>query len=488
MHDRVVSQNTLSSHGQLTPGAAPCAQPGAGIAYTGDVAHAIDWPVDIDSPTGTADTPPVKLVPDDAPAPRVPEERRGSVRDRRRSVRAYRSLDLAAAMFTLAAVFVTVNAASAPAGLQEFLSMRVTVKNVVLLVACSIGWVASFGAMGLYSHNVRYSRREEVIRTLIACALGTGGVLLFPLASNNAGALSYDAVAAYSVAVTVVVVTLRLGTTAVRRAARRRSDRRVLIVGSGPRAMELSRQLAADSQVNYRVLGFVDSPRALARYGCADRGISTLDDLEQTLMHTVVDEVLIALPIKSHYAEIETTIGACERAGVYSKYLADVFKPSLARQRFESTGDMSLMSLAVVQDDYRLMVKRALDLVSVVVTLPVTVTVAAMIAVAVKVTSKGPVFFKQERFGRAKRRFTMYKFRTMVADAETHQLELEDRNEAVGPVFKIRDDPRITSLGRLLRSHPWTSSLSCGMSCVARCRSWGRPLTPRMSGDFRSHG
>jgi len=73
------------------------------------------------------------------------------------------------------------------------------------------------------------------------------------------------------------------------------------------------------------------------------------------------------------------------------------------------------------------------------------------IAVAVELTSSGPALFAQERFGYMKRRFRMYKFRTMVADAERFQGDLEAQNEAAGPVFKIRADPRITALGRFLR-------------------------------------
>jgi lipopolysaccharide/colanic/teichoic acid biosynthesis glycosyltransferase len=76
------------------------------------------------------------------------------------------------------------------------------------------------------------------------------------------------------------------------------------------------------------------------------------------------------------------------------------------------------------------------------------------IAAAIKLTSPGPVLFTQERYGLHKRRFRMYKFRTMVPDAEKQQAQLERCNEAKGPVFKIRDDPRITSIGRILRKHP----------------------------------
>jgi exopolysaccharide biosynthesis polyprenyl glycosylphosphotransferase len=110
-----------------------------------------------------------------------------------------------------------------------------------------------------------------------------------------------------------------------------------------------------------------------------------------------------------------------------------------------------MVSLKVVQDDYRLVVKRCIDIVGAIVGLVLFAPLMIAIAVAIKVTSPGPAFFSQERYGLHKRRFRMYKFRTMVPGAEKQQAEMESCNEAQGPVFKIRNDPRITSIGWMLR-------------------------------------
>jgi exopolysaccharide biosynthesis polyprenyl glycosylphosphotransferase len=168
-------------------------------------------------------------------------------------------------------------------------------------------------------------------------------------------------------------------------------------------------------------------------------------------MRTVVDEVLIALPIKSRYAQIQQAIEECERAGVQSRYSPNLFPSRLARPRLETPGGQPAIAMKVVSDDYRLVVKRAMDILLSSIGLMAIAPLLAAIAVAVKVTSKGPVIFGQERYGWRKRRFTMYKFRTMVTDAEALQGTLESRNEAVGPVFKIQNDPRVTPLGRFLR-------------------------------------
>jgi exopolysaccharide biosynthesis polyprenyl glycosylphosphotransferase len=164
-----------------------------------------------------------------------------------------------------------------------------------------------------------------------------------------------------------------------------------------------------------------------------------------------VDEVLIGLPIKSRYEQIQQAIAICERVGVPAKYPTDLFRTRLQIPRFEPGEDTPVMALDVAPSDARLVFKRAMDVAGAAVLLVVLSPVFLVVAVTVKFTSTGPAFFAQERYGYMKRRFRMLKFRTMVVDAERRQEELEDRNEAVGPIFKIKDDPRVTGVGRFLR-------------------------------------
>ena len=107
--------------------------------------------------------------------------------------------------------------------------------------------------------------------------------------------------------------------------------------------------------------------------------------------------------------------------------------------------------MQVTPDDYRLVVKQAFDVLAAAAGLVVLAPLMLVVAVAIKLTSPGPIIYAQDRCGHQKRPFRMFKFRSMVADADTRQRVLEERNEANGPVFKIRNDPRITPLGHLLR-------------------------------------
>lgn len=227
--------------------------------------------------------------------------------------------------------------------------------------------------------------------------------------------------------------------------------RQVVIVGSGPRAMQLHRQLRKQSAPGVEVVGIVDD----RDFGLGTRaGLPLLGgpaELETILMHRVVDEVLIALPIKSSYSAIQQVITACERSGTQSKFVADIFRCSVARPRLEQGGQVPVINNRIFVDDYRLGLKRILDILIALAALALLAPVLLAVAAAVRLSSPGPVIFRQERYGLNKRRFHILKFRTMVVDAEARQAELEDRNEASGPVFKMRWDPRVTRVGAFLR-------------------------------------
>jgi exopolysaccharide biosynthesis polyprenyl glycosylphosphotransferase len=195
----------------------------------------------------------------------------------------------------------------------------------------------------------------------------------------------------------------------------------------------------------------VDSDDRLATEEIRRQWAGSLSDLESILMRREMDEVLIALPIRSHYGEIQRVIETCWRLGIRCRYLADVFDQGRSTARFEEGGGLRTVAMAVAPEDERLILKRTVDILCALFGLVLLAPVLASAALAVKLSSAGPVLFTQERHGLHKRRFRMYKLRTMYLNAEARQSELENQNEASGPVFKIRDDPRITPVGRLLR-------------------------------------
>jgi exopolysaccharide biosynthesis polyprenyl glycosylphosphotransferase len=222
--------------------------------------------------------------------------------------------------------------------------------------------------------------------------------------------------------------------------------RDVLIIGSGPRALSVFQQIEAEAD-HRRVMGFVDTIEGQVARPISDRLLGRLDQLESLLMHRAIDEVFIALPIKSCYDEIQEAIRVCQRVGVRARYLGDVFQHAGNGHNWGS----SAVEIPIAADDYRLLIKRMIDLLGAAMGLVVLSPLFLLSALAIKLTSAGPVFFAGERYGYNRRRFRMFKFRTMVQNAEQLQHLYEVRNEAAGPVFKIRRDPRITPVGAFLR-------------------------------------
>jgi exopolysaccharide biosynthesis polyprenyl glycosylphosphotransferase len=142
----------------------------------------------------------------------------------------------------------------------------------------------------------------------------------------------------------------------------------------------------------------------------------------------------------------------CEEEGVKLRLMADVFDVDVAHMDLVEFGRIPLLTLEpVFQEEWKLLVKRMIDLALVLLAAPVVLPVIALVAIAIKLDSPGPVFFRQDRVGLNRRRFRMLKFRSMVTGADRMQAQLEHLNEAEGPIFKIRKDPRITRVGQILR-------------------------------------
>jgi exopolysaccharide biosynthesis polyprenyl glycosylphosphotransferase len=175
--------------------------------------------------------------------------------------------------------------------------------------------------------------------------------------------------------------------------------------------------------------------------------------LADFLRLNVIDEAAIYLPLRSYYEHAAELVALCEQHGIVIRFDSQVFKLRTLNYRVRDLEENSrVLAAAGLDDVIPAMIKRTLDcLISgalLVFLSPLFLVVAAL----VKLTSPGPIFFRQIRVGLNKRRFSIYKFRTMVANAEQLQDQLLSMNEMTGPVFKIKKDPRVTPLGRILRN------------------------------------
>jgi exopolysaccharide biosynthesis polyprenyl glycosylphosphotransferase len=230
--------------------------------------------------------------------------------------------------------------------------------------------------------------------------------------------------------------------------------RNILILGTNVRAIGLANKIEARPELGYRILGFVDDDWSgkedFVRTG--RRLCCTLENLSEYLRRNVIDEVAIYLPLGSFYEFTSHVVSLCEQHGILARFDSDMFNLKIARTRADDfEGDPHIAVYSGSTDVWSLLAKRAIDIVASSAFLVVLSPLFIVSAVLIKFTSEGPIFFRQKRVGLNKRRFEIYKFRTMIPNAEQMLPELETLNEVSGPVFKIKNDPRMTPVGGFLR-------------------------------------
>jgi exopolysaccharide biosynthesis polyprenyl glycosylphosphotransferase len=156
--------------------------------------------------------------------------------------------------------------------------------------------------------------------------------------------------------------------------------------------------------------------------------------------------------MKSLYDQASRIVTLCEDQGMIVRFLSDIFNLKFGKtEAVQLEGDSMITVSTGAMGGWQVLVKHAFDFIASLILLIVLSPLFLVVALFIKLTSPGPAFFVQERIGLNKRRFRLYKFRTMVPGAEKKLAELEHINEVSGPVFKIKNDPRITQIGRLLR-------------------------------------
>ncbi len=321
------------------------------------------------------------------------------------------------------------------------------------LLAILFFWHTIFFLSGLYTSRRLTGTVREAARVLKATTLGSLALFLLCLAVPAAPVqepvrffLLFWLL--FSLLAIAARWALRLALVLARLAGR--NLRFVLIVGSNPRACSLARELERKRELGYRVVGFLDSENRAPANSVTLLG--SLEDFSRIIRTTVIDEVVIALPVKSCYDKIQYIIDIAETQGIIVRFLSEFFSTKIAQTRTESFPGFSIVTLASgPHGDMKLLLKWTMDMVISMVLIVVTLPIMIGIAIAIKIDDGRPVFFTQKRIGYNKRIFFMYKFRTMVPHAEKLQEALTRDNEMDGAAFKIRNDPRITRVGRWLR-------------------------------------
>jgi len=339
--------------------------------------------------------------------------------------------------------------------LTDFLAMRISVRNFVLFTALVVIWHALFSFLDLYESKRLWGQQTEAVDVLEATSLAT--VALFVVGSFFIPSISNPKFLGlfWSLSTGTVLLSRRVMRFLLKQIRKRgRNTIQMLIVGTNPRAVLFARKLESQSELGYRIMGFVDKKwPGMDEFRKSDFALACdIKKFPSFLRANVVDEVVIALPLSSCYVEASRIVSLCEEQGVVTHCLSNLFDLKLTGAKPEPLDYDSLITFhAGGLQGWGIMFKRFLDIVISLSCLVLLAPLFLITSALIKFTSRGPVFFVQKRLGLNKRLIGVYKFRTMVQDAEQKQAELEHLNEVSGPVFKIKNDPRITPIGKFMR-------------------------------------
>jgi exopolysaccharide biosynthesis polyprenyl glycosylphosphotransferase len=342
-----------------------------------------------------------------------------------------------------------------PGDLGAFFAVRVKLQNFLFFLSFAAVWYLVFAFFGLYRDRNQTLLAMEWWTVVKASTVGAlilaGLAFLFRFSAVNPAFLG--TFLALSLGGTIAVRTVIRGLLAEARRTKR-SLRNLVIVGCGPKGAEFGREVRSRPDLGYLLLGYIDDiePPPNPQHRGNEKSLGSLSEAPRVLKSLEVDEVVISLPIKSFYDVIAQIIATCEEIGLTVRVSADLFDSHHAKVTMDVDHGQPMVTFGTrAQSAVSSGIKRVVDVVVSAVALALFSPLFAVVSLAIRLDSRGPIFFGQDRVGLGRRRFRMVKFRSMESDAEEHQAELDEANEVEGAAFKIAKDPRVTRVGRVLR-------------------------------------
>ena len=338
---------------------------------------------------------------------------------------------------------------------------------VLVLVIALLGYGVSLNVLGAYN-SMRLTTGWRLLRTSVFSSVLVFlvlGAALFVLKVD----LSRSFVGLFCLLACFGLVLERIGVLALLRFWRRRGRnfRNIIICGLGPQAIQVAQRIAQLPELGIRIRGFaqlkeqgtfddrvLDQFREDMRQAGKARAARILVGraaLIRVLEECTIDEVIFA-DVMEVMPQIEEIMLVCAEKGIRTTVVADIFSMGVVKSGLSYFGDLPLIHYQTPPGDgWELGMKRVFDVALAVVLMGLLSPVFLLVALAIKCSSPGPVLFVQRRMGLNGRLFHMYKFRSMYQDAQRQLNSLREKNEMRGPVFKMKDDPRVTPVGRVLR-------------------------------------
>lgn len=342
-------------------------------------------------------------------------------------------------------------------GGHHFFEATLRIEDTVGMLILAAGWV------GIFDYFIRYKAdRLVALNTQVKNLVKATGLASFWLMTICA-LWSVESFSIFNILIFFAIVTTagivsRLLLRMVLLNARRSgyNYRFMLVVGANDRAFEVADRIDQKPELGYKIVGFV-AENQIAREETQARPeqrkiLGSLDNFRSILTEERVDEIMVCLPVDSRFSDITMIVQNARDLGIVVRLMPNFADGTLLKNMYvEEFEDDYVVTLFREQLLMQLLLKRLMDASVSLAVLIVLLPMMLVVAIMIKMTSPGPVFFSQNRVGMNQRQFRLYKFRSMVADAEARKSELQHLNERDGPAFKIDNDPRTTAIGRLIR-------------------------------------
>lgn len=329
--------------------------------------------------------------------------------------------------------------------------------------------VVAFAALGGRMRAYHARRTEQVWRelnTLFEVALYSAALACLASVTVTPGAPGLMYLTTLATGAATLLGGRLLMRIVIRRLRRRGKEYRTwLIVGHNERAARIAEQTLANPHFGILLEEIADLPN---KPGCLEpdrqhfmrkssalvpcRVVQDVEAIREIVGSRVIDEVVITLPVRSFYDEVQQILDICCEAGISVRLPPEAFDRAGHRMEVVNVGEIPMVTHFTGPSNHRLLlVKRIIDVCGSTIGLLLSLPLFAVIALAIKLTSQGSIFFMQTRVGLHGRLIKIIKFRSMVHDAPVRREELAHFNETDGVAFKIKHDPRITRVGRIIR-------------------------------------
>jgi len=327
-------------------------------------------------------------------------------------------------------------------------------RYALLLFAIIPAWGIIFWIFGLYrSHRIISLKRElwEITRAVFAAGAFLALIIFLTRTSFNYSRLLIG------IFIIINWAALSLQRLAIRFAVKRARSRgyntcRIIVVGTDQRAANYEALVERHPYLGIEIVGYINPNSGEETVVKSERLLGCVEDLPWIIQKLVVDEVVFVVP-PHQLSALEDIFLLCEEQGIRTRMVMEYLPRQIAKVYVEMLEGLPVITFSTGPVDVTaLFIKRLLDVILSLFLLMIASPFMLLIALAVKLSSPGAVLFRQTRCGLNGRRFILYKFRSMYSEAEEKKAELAHLNIMEGPVFKVKDDPRVTPVGKILRS------------------------------------